>query len=120
MAPAIIMGGILSGVATASEAGVLACVYVIFLGAILRTLTFKALYMALTETVLITSMIMLIIGFAASMGWLMAIEQIPQDMARAIPGMIDKSLLFLIAVMISVLLLGCFIACISASSCRCL
>jgi TRAP-type C4-dicarboxylate transport system permease large subunit len=54
-------------------------------------------------------MIMLIIGFAASMGWLMAIEQIPQDMARAIPGLIDTPLLFLLAVMLSVLLLGCFI-----------
>jgi TRAP-type C4-dicarboxylate transport system permease small subunit len=54
-------------------------------------------------------MIMLIIGFAASMGWLMAIEQIPQDMARAIPGLIDTPLLFLLAVMIAVLLLGCFI-----------
>ncbi len=109
IAPAILMGGILSGVATASEAGVLACAYVLFLGAVLRTLTLKALIKALTETVLITSMIMLIIGFAASMGWLMAIEQIPQDMARAIPDMIDTSLLFLLAVMISVLLLGCFI-----------
>jgi tripartite ATP-independent transporter DctM subunit len=109
VAPAIIMGGILTGVATASEAGVLACAYVIFLGAILRTLTWQALVGALTETVLITSMIMLIIGFAASMGWLMAIEQIPQDMARAIPGLIDTPLLFLLAVMIAVLLLGCFI-----------
>ena len=109
VAPAIIMGGILSGVATASEAGVLACAYVIFLGALFRTLTLKALIDALSETVLITSMIMLIIGFAASMGWLMAIEQIPQDMARAIPDLIDTPLLFLLAVMVAVLLLGCFI-----------
>lgn len=109
VAPAIIMGGILSGIATASEAGVLACAYVIFLGALFRTLTLKALIEALSETVLITSMIMLIIGFAASMGWLMAIEQIPQDMARAIPDLIDTPLLFLLAVMVAVLLLGCFI-----------
>jgi len=109
IAPAIIMGSILSGIATASEAGVLACVYIIFLGAILRTLTWDALVKALTETVLITSMIMLIIGFAASMGWLMAIEQIPQDMARAIPDLIDTPIYFLLAVMIAVLLLGLFI-----------
>ena len=108
-APAIIMGGILSGVATASEAGVLACVYVIFLGAVLGTLSAKALFRALTETVLITSMIMLIIGFAASIGWLMAIEQIPQNIARAIPGLIDTPLFFLMIVMACVLMLGCFI-----------
>lgn len=109
VAPAIIMGGILSGIATASEAGVLACTYVLFLGALLRTLSWRALVAAFTETVLITAMIMLIIGFAASIGWLMAIEQIPQDMARAIPGLVDTGLLFLFLVMIFVLILGCFV-----------
>lgn len=109
VAPAIIMGGILSGLTTASEAGVLASAYVIALGAVLGTLSLQALWRALTETALITAMIMLIIGFAASMGWLMAIEQIPQGIARAIPEHIDAPLLFLFAVMGFVLLLGCFI-----------
>jgi TRAP-type C4-dicarboxylate transport system permease large subunit len=59
--------------------------------------------------VLITGLIMIIIGFAASMGWLMAIEQIPQDMARALPDLIDSRLLFMLAVMGCVLVLGCFI-----------
>jgi TRAP-type C4-dicarboxylate transport system permease large subunit len=35
------------------------------------------------------------------MGWLLAIEQIPQDMARALPDLIDSSLLFMLAVMAS-------------------
>ena len=109
VAPAIIMGGILTGVTTASEAGVLASGYVILLGVLFRTLTWAALTKALTETVLMTSMIMMIIGFAASMGWLMAIEQIPQNMARALPDLIESRLVFFLTIMVLVLALGCFI-----------
>lgn len=109
IAPAIIMGGILTGTTTASEAGVLAAAYVILLGAFFRTLTFAAIWRALTETVLITSMIMMIIGFAGSMGWLLAIEQIPQDMARTLPELIDSRIVFMLSIMSVVLMLGCFI-----------
>jgi len=109
VAPAIIMAGILTGTTTASEAGVLASGYVILLGAFFRTLTFAALWKALTETVLVTSMIMIIIGFAGSMGWLLAIEQIPQDMARALPDIIDSRMGFMLSIMAVVLMLGCFI-----------
>lgn len=109
VAPAIIMGGILTGTTTASEAGVLASGYILLLGAIFRTLTWQALTKALTETVLITSMIMIIIGFAGSMGWLLAIEQIPQDMARGIPERVETVGVFLLVVAVTVLLLGCFI-----------
>ena len=109
IAPGIIMGGILTGLTTASEAGALASGYILLLGAVLRTLNFKAVYSALSETILITSMIMVIIGFAGSMGWLMAIEQIPQNLARAIPALIDSRILFLVAIMAFVLVLGCLI-----------
>jgi len=109
MAPAIIMGGILTGTTTASEAGALASGYILLLGAFFRTLTWKALTKALTETVMITSIIMIIIGFAASIGWLMAIEQIPQDMARSLPELVQSRLLFFLAIMACVLVLGCFI-----------
>lgn len=109
IAPAIIMGGILTGTTTASEAGVLASGYILLLGAVFRSLTWKALWTALTETVLITAMIMMIIGFAGSIGWLLAIEQIPQDMARSLPEIVDSRLMFFLIVMGLVLMLGCFI-----------
>ena len=52
---------------------------------------------------------MLIVGFAASMGWLLAIEQVPQNLARSVPELISSPHVFFLAVMASVLLLGCFI-----------
>ena len=81
----------------------------ILLGFFLGTLSVRALWTALRETVLITSMIMIIIGFASSIGWLLAIEQIPQNMARSLPELIDSSLIFMLSIMVGVLLLGCFI-----------
>ncbi len=109
VAPGIIMVGILSGATTASEAGALASAYILLLGAVFRTLTWKALMGALTETVLLTSLIMLIVGFAAGMGWLLAIEQVPQNLARSLPELISSPHVFFLVVMVTVLLLGCFI-----------
>ena len=109
MAPGIIMIGILTGTTTASEAGVLACSYIILLGVVFRSISWKAVWEATTETMLITSMIMIIIGFANSMGWLLAIEQIPQSLAASIPDLVESALFFLVVVMASVLVIGCFI-----------
>ena len=109
LAPAIIMGGILTGTTTASEAGILASGYILLLGVIFRTLTMERLWKALTDTVLISSLIMIIIGFAGSIGWLLAIEQIPQDIARSIPELIESRYVFLLAVMSMLLIMGCFI-----------
>ncbi len=52
IAPGIILGAIITGYTTATEAGVLACAYSIILGLIYRTLTWEALWKALTDTML--------------------------------------------------------------------
>jgi tripartite ATP-independent transporter DctM subunit len=109
VAPAIIMFGILTGITTASEAGVLACSYIILLGVVFRSISWKAVWEATTETMLITTMIMIIIGFANSMGWLLAIQQVPQGLASAIPALVESTLFFLVVVMAAVLVIGCFI-----------
>jgi tripartite ATP-independent transporter DctM subunit len=109
VAPAIIMVGILTGMTTASEAGVLACAYILLLGFFFRTLTWEAVMKATTETMLITSMIMIIIGFANSMGWLLAIEHVPQNLAGSIPELVENTFFFLLVVMLGVLIIGCFI-----------
>ena len=73
VAPGIILGSILGGIVTATEAGVLACMYCIALGVCYRTLTPARFWKALTDTMLMTSVIMIIIGFSIAMGWLLAI-----------------------------------------------
>lgn len=106
VAPAIILGAMLWGFTTASEAGVLACVYSLLLGAVYRTLDARKLWEAVTETAIITGIIMIIVGYSQVMGWLLAIEQAPQYLANSIVFVSDNKHIFMILMIAVVLLLG--------------
>ncbi len=75
VAPAIILSGIIFGFVTATEAGVLACIYTLLLGFIYKSINIRNFYNAMKETMIMTSIIMIIIGFSMSMGWLLAIDK---------------------------------------------
>ncbi|WP_340118952.1 TRAP transporter large permease [Pelagibius sp. 7325] len=109
VAPGIILGSILGGLVTATEAGVLACLYTLVLGVAYRSLSAAKLWQALTDTMLMTSVIMIIIGFSIAMGWLLAIEQVPQILGDAIFSLTDSRAVFLALVMVFVLLIGCVV-----------
>lgn len=109
IAPAIILGSILFGFVTATEAGVLACLYTIALGMFLRTLTFQKFWSALTDTMLMTTVIMIIIGFSIAMGWLLAIEQVPQLLGEALFALTDDKNVFLALMLVFILLIGCVV-----------
>ncbi|WP_366655932.1 TRAP transporter large permease [Fodinicurvata sp. EGI_FJ10296] len=109
IAPAIILFAIVTGFTTATEAGVLACAYTLLLGLLYRTLSAKALWTAMTDTMLITSVIMIIIGFSHVMGWLLAIEMIPQMLASGILLLTDSRPVFLGLLLIFLLLIGCVV-----------
>lgn len=110
VAPAIIVGSILTGVVTATEAGVLACLYAMVLGTFFyRSLTWAKLWKSLTDTMLMTAVIMIIIGFSIAMGWLLAIDQIPLKLGELIFSMTDDKNVFLGIMLIFVLLVGCVI-----------
>jgi len=109
VAPGIILGSILGGLVTATEAGVLACLYTLVLGVAYRSLSFAKLWQALTDTMLMTSVIMIIIGFSIAMGWLLAIEQVPQILGDAIFSLTDSRAVFLALVIVFVLLIGCVV-----------
>jgi len=109
VAPGIILGSILLGFVTATEAGVLACLYTLVLGAAYRSLTWAKLWRALTDTMMMTSVIMIIIGFSIAMGWLLAIEQVPQLLGDAIFSLTESRTVFLALMVVFVLLIGCVV-----------
>jgi tripartite ATP-independent transporter DctM subunit len=109
MAPAIILGSIMTGVVTATEAGVLACIYCLLLGLWYRELTWASVRAALTETAMMTSVIMIIIGFSIAMGWLLAIERVPQEVANWTFALTENKYIFLALMMVFVLLIGCVV-----------
>ena len=109
VAPGIILGSILGGFVTATEAGVLACVYSMMLGLFYKTLNFTNLWKALTDTMLMTSVIMIIIGFSIAMGWLLAIEQVPQMIGFSIFALTESKNVFLALLLVFIILVGCVV-----------
>jgi tripartite ATP-independent transporter DctM subunit len=109
VAPAIILGAILTGITTATEAGVLACVYACVIGGWYRQLTWTHIWKALTDTMLTTTVVMVIIGFSTVMGWLLAIEQAPQKLADLMLFVTDDKPVFLALLLVFFLIIGCFV-----------
>ena len=109
IAPGIILGAIVTGFTTATEAGVLACAYSLVLGVVYRTINFKKLWDAITDTMLITSVIMIIVGYSQVMGWLLAYEQAPQAMAEAVLLVTENRYVFLALLLVFLLAIGCVV-----------
>ena len=107
VAPGIIVAAMTTGYSTASEAGVLACAYSILIGILFRTISWRKIWEALTETMLLTALIMMMLGFSVVMGWIMAIEQVPQQLADMVLTNIDNKWLFLAVYLVFFLIIGC-------------
>jgi tripartite ATP-independent transporter DctM subunit len=105
MMPVIILGGILGGIVTPTEAASIAVAYALFLGVfIYRTLSFAILYDMLVRTARITGVIFVIIAFASILGWWMSFEKIPQAIASSVLQMSDNKYA-VIAIIIGLLLM---------------
>lgn len=110
MTPLIIVGGILSGQFTPTEASVVACLYALLLGtAVYRTVRFANLPAILWETLTHTVRIMFIIAAAGFFGWLLILHRIP---AQVITGLTTMSTSYAVVMLIIIgvlLLFGCFL-----------
>jgi tripartite ATP-independent transporter DctM subunit len=105
----IIMGGILSGVFTATESAAVACVYaflVTFL--IYRDYKWSELPRLVHRVVKTVAMVMMLIGFSVAFGYLMALMQIPAKMTAFFLSISDNKYVFLFLVNILLLVLGTF------------
>ena len=107
--PAIIIGGILGGVFTPTEAASVAVVYAFFVTMfIYRDYSWSQLPLLITRVVRTLGMVMIMIGFAGGFGYLMALMQIPTKITQLFLSMTDDKLVFLLLVNILLLILGTF------------
>lgn len=105
--PIIIFGGILGGVFTATEAGAVAVVYGLLVGAVIyRVIDFRRLYTILLETVRVSGQIMMLVGVASLFAWLLASQRVPQSLSAGIQGIASGPVLFLLLSIVVMLLLG--------------
>ena len=104
--PVIILGGILGGVFTPTEAAAAAVMYVLLLSLCYRSLSPRALYGVLLRTAGTTGSIMLIVSAASLFGWVIAREQGPQMVADALLRVTENPYVFLLLVNAALLLIG--------------
>lgn len=107
--PAIILGGILFGVFTPTEAGAVASAYALLLGVVMRAFSLTGLYEAFTRAAIITSSVLLIVAMASIFAWLLTYLQIPQTLADMITGITENRLGILFILAAFALICGFFI-----------
>jgi tripartite ATP-independent transporter DctM subunit len=107
--PIIILGGILSGIVTPTEAAGVAVGYALFVGLfIFRTLTPRNIWEALKNTVAISGVSLLLVSVGGILSWVLTVAQIPQTIASTILGITTNKYFFLLLVCILLLIVGCF------------
>ena len=104
-APVIILGGILGGFFTPTEAAGVGALYMLLLALSYRTMGVRDLALIFRDTGVISAQIMLIIGASTLLSWILAREQVPQTIAQSLLGLTDSPAVFLLIV--NVVLLAC-------------
>ncbi|MBI5322531.1 TRAP transporter large permease [Bradyrhizobium sp.] len=105
----IILGGILSGVFTPTEAGAVACVYAFLVTMfVYRDVKWSELPKLIGRVVRTVGMVMIMIGFSIAFGYMMAIMRIPAIATQFFIDISSDKYMFLLWINILLLLLGTF------------
>lgn len=107
MLPVIIVGGLKFGIFTPTEAGVVACVYAIFAGAVIyREITLKALYDCMISAIRTTAAVMLLIAAAGITAYAITIAGVPQQLAGLLGPLAQHQVLLMLAIVLIVIAVG--------------
>jgi tripartite ATP-independent transporter DctM subunit len=104
----VVIGGIVSGIFTATEASAIAVLYTLVLGFIYKEITFKNIPDILLSSTATTAIVMLLIGASMSMSWVMSYENIPQDISSALLSISDNKIVILLIINLLLLFVGVF------------
>ena len=108
--PVIVVGGLIAGLVTPTEAAAVGVIAALAFGAGLqRDLGWRKLYDLMAATVRQTSVVMMIIAGSAVLGQFLANEQLPQKLAAALGGVTDDYVLRLLLINALLLVLGMFL-----------
>jgi tripartite ATP-independent transporter DctM subunit len=109
-APAIILGGILGGIFTATESAAVAVVYALFVGTVVyRKIRPKDVLPLFREGAVTSAIVMFIIATASVFSWIAAMEDIPARLAGALLGLTKDPVLLLLLVNLVLLIAGTFV-----------
>ncbi|ETX11127.1 C4-dicarboxylate ABC transporter permease [Marinomonas ushuaiensis DSM 15871] len=102
--PVILLGGIYSGIFTATESAAVACLYGLFVGMVIyKQVSAKDLWEILQSTGLISGSLLLITAGASAFSWLLTITGTPSTLANAVLSLSDSS--FAITALLNLIML---------------
>lgn len=110
MTPVLLIGGMTSGVFTATEGAIAACVWALFLGLLwYRTLNWRMLIKISMETIETTSTVLLIVAAASIFGWLLTVTRVTDAVAALVLSYTHDPAMFLLLANVLMLFVGCFL-----------
>ena len=105
----VVIGGILGGIFTATEAAAIAVVYAFLLSVLVyREIKITELPSILLEAGITTAVVMLLIGASSGMSWIMTMANIPQSVSAALLGMSENPLVILLMINLLLIMVGTF------------
>lgn len=108
MMPVIVLGGILGGIFTATEAGAVSAAYAVLVGlCVTRELKLRDLPPALLRAGVTTSIVFLLIATANGVSWLLSTQQVPVQISAFLKSISPSPIMFLIVVNLFLLVVGC-------------
>jgi tripartite ATP-independent transporter DctM subunit len=110
LAPVILIGGILGGVATPTEVAAVAVFYMLLLGLIVyRTVSLRKLWATFVQAGEMTGSILLIVASAQLVAFILALERVPGSVAEFALGVTDNRYILLLVINVTLLVLGLFL-----------
>ena len=104
----VVIGGIVSGIFTATEASAIAVIYTLILGFIYKEINFKNLSSILLKASSTTAIVMFLIGASMSMSWVLSFENIPEMISSGIMSISDNKIVILLLINLTLLFIGIF------------
>ena len=105
----IVIGGIIAGIFTATEASAIAVVYALLLSVVVyREVKINDIPGILLKAVEITAMVMLLIGASKGMSWILSYENIPQGITESLIGLTSNKIMILLIINLILLAVGTF------------
>jgi C4-dicarboxylate transporter, DctM subunit len=112
---ALIIGGLVTGIATPTETAIVACLYAFFVGAfIYRGLRVRDVPRIVIQSGVSSAAILALVGFANVFGWILSTERIPQAIAAAVLSFTENRIVVILLINLVLLFVGMFMETIAA------
>lgn len=110
MTPVIILGGIYSGLFTATEAAGVAVVYSLFVGVVIyKTIDFKSFKKLFLDSTVSSGLIMFIMGSAGAFTWILTTSGAATQLSNALLGISDSPIVLTLIMQVIFMIAGCFV-----------